>query len=326
MKIAITGGAGFIGTQLAKLLVADGHELALIDLKKSQAFPESSIIADITDKATLSEALKSSDVIYHLAAEHRDDVSPTSLYTEVNVEGGKNVIAAAKVHGINTIIFSSSVAVYPLTPADPQGGSNETHKPAPFNDYGHSKLESEKTFLEWAEEDQNRTLVTMRLVATFGPGNRGNIYTLMNQIAAGKFVMIGDGSNRKSIAYVGNVAAFLRHALTLKPGAHLYNYADKPDLNMRDFVLSIRKTLGYEGMGLHMPYAVGLLVGGVFDGLAKITGKKFPVSTIRIKKFCADTIVNADKLRETGFQAPYSLQDGLNNMIDAEFSTEKKAA
>jgi nucleoside-diphosphate-sugar epimerase len=326
MKIAITGGAGFIGTQLAKLLAADGHALTLIDVKKSKAFPESSVIADVTDADAMIEALEGVEAIYHLAAEHRDDVSPVSLYTDVNVGGGENVIAAAKAHDIKTIIFTSSVAVYPLIPADPQNGSNESHNPAPFNDYGRSKRESEKTFEQWAHEDTARTLVTIRLVATFGPGNRGNIYTLMNQIAGGKFLMIGDGSNRKSIAYVGNVAAFLQHALTLKPGAHLYNYADKPDLNMRDFVTSIRTALGHKGAGPQMPYAVGLLGGGVFDIAAKLTGKKFPISSIRIKKFCADTIVNADKMRETGFKAPYSLHDGLSEMIKTEFQSAKKAA
>ena len=326
MKIAITGGAGFIGTALAKLLKADGHELVLIDLKKSEAFPEFSVIADITDKDTLLAAVKGCQAIYHLAAEHRDDVSPISLYYDVNVEGGKNVIAAAEANNINTIIFTSSVAVYPLVPADALAGSKEEHPPAPFNDYGQSKLDSEKTFQDWTTADQNRTLVTMRLVATFGPGNRGNIYTLMNQIAGGKFIMIGDGSNYKSIAYVGNVAAFLQHALTLKTGFHLYNYADKPDLNMRDFVRTVREALGHKGVGPQMPYAVGLIGGGVFDTLAKITGRKFPISTIRIQKFCANTIVNADKLKETKFNAPYSLENGLHEMIEAEFKSSKKAA
>ncbi len=326
MKIAITGGAGFIGTQLAGLLKADGHELALIDLKKSEAFPDDSILADVTNRDAMVAAMDGAEAIYHLAAEHRDDVSPATLYTDVNVGGGENVIAAAKANGINKIIFTSSVAVYPLVPADPKNGSNENHSPAPFNDYGRSKLESEKTFDAWAAEDEKNTLVTIRLVATFGPGNRGNIYTLMNQIASGKFMMIGDGSNRKSIAYVGNVAAFLHHALKLKPGSHLYNYADKPDLDMRDFVTSIREALGNKGAGLQMPYAVGLLGGSVFDVAAKLTGKKFPISMIRIKKFCADTIVNADKLQETGFKAPSSLHDGLSEMIKCEFQTAKKAA
>lgn len=326
MKIAITGGAGFIGTQVARLLKAQGHALVLIDLKKSKEFPEESIIADVTDKDAVKAALKGVDVIYHFAAEHRDDVSPIQRYYDVNVEGGRNVIAGAAAHNINTIIFTSSVAVYPLEPADPEKGSAEMHTPAPFNDYGQSKLDSESTFEKWAADSTDRTLITVRLVATFGPGNRGNIYTLMNQIASGKFMMIGRGGNRKSIAYVGNVAAFLVHCLGLGKGPHLYNYADKPDLEMADMVANIRRPLGLKGTGPQIPYAIGLAGGGVFDVAAKLTGRKFPISLIRVRKFCANTLVNADKLRETGFNAPYSLQEGLKEMIDTEFKEQKKAA
>lgn len=319
MKIAITGGAGFIGTELAKILKKQGHELVLIDLRKSETFPDDSVIANITDKQAMHDVMAGVDAIYHLAAEHRDDVSPTSRYFDVNVDGGQNVIDAAKAHGVKTIVFTSSVAVYPLEPEDPVRGSSEEHTPSPFNYYGTSKLSSEATFQAWADEDAERSLTMVRLVATFGIGNRGNIYTLIKQIAGGKFMMIGSGKNLKSIAYVGNVTAFLAHALTLGKGTHLYNYADKPDLNMREFVVSVREALGKEGTGLRIPYLPGLLGGYVFDVLAKITGKKFPISSIRVRKFCANTIVNADKLQETEFEAPFSLKAGLQDMIAAEF-------
>ena len=132
-------------------------------------------------------------------------------------------------------------------------------------------------------------------------------------------MMIGDGSNAKSIAYVGNVAAFMAHTLSFGAGKHLYNYADKPDLSMRDFVLECRKALGKEGLGLRLPYIIGLLGGYVFDALAKVTGRKFPISSIRVKKFCANTIVNAERIEETGFVRPYSLEEGLQDFIKGEF-------
>lgn len=319
MKIAITGGAGFIGTNLAGLLKARGHDVVLMDLRKSEAYPDDSVIVDICDGDAVIAAMAGVDAIYHLAAEHRDDVSPTRRYFDVNVGGGKNVIAAAKAHGIERIIFSSTVAVYPLTPEDPIGGSNEAHSPEPFNPYGESKWESEDSFQEWADQDKSRSLTILRLVATFGVGNRGNIYTLINQIAGGKFMMIGSGDNQKSIAYVGNVAAFLVHVLGFGAGKHLYNYADKPDLSMRDFVLECRKALGKDGLGLRFPYVVGLLGGYVFDVLAMITRRKFPISAIRVRKFCANTIVNAERIAETGFERPYTLEEGLQAFIAAEF-------
>jgi len=68
-----------------------------------------------------------------------------------------------------------------------------------------------------------------------------------------------------------------------------------------------------------IPYLLGLFGGYAFDVLARITGKTYPISSIRIKKFVADTKVSADRVRETGFRPPYSLAEGLQRMIASEF-------
>lgn len=315
MKIAITGGAGFIGTQLSGRLLADGHEIFLLDTKPSNKYPQHFREVDICNAYALSEAMKGVDVIYHLAAEHRDDVSPRSRYYEVNDKGTSNVISAASNNGIKQIIFTSTVAVYGLN----EGESREDDALQPFNDYGKSKLKAEGHIRQWAGRNPMHSATIIRLVATFGPGNRGNIYTLMDQIYRGRFVMIGPGRNRKSIAAVGNVAAFLHHCLKLQPGIHLYNYADKPDLITRDLVLTIRRALGLPGKGLRAPYLIGLGGGIVFDVAARLTGRALPVSAIRVKKFCADTVINANHLRETGFKPLQTLEEALQEMIAVEF-------
>lgn len=324
MTIAITGGAGFIGTVLARQLINAGHsDVRLIDVRASEAYPQLTYNADVRDEDAMLRALHGVKVLYHLAAEHRDDVKPLRKYYDVNVQGGRNVLKAARAQDIRHIIFTSSVALYGLD----AGNSKEDDLPKPFNDYGTSKLESEGDFKAWAMEDSvARRLAVVRLVATFGPGNRGNIYTLMEQIARGRFVMVGGGGNHKSIAYVENVAAFLRHVAQGPAGSHLYNYADKPDLSMNDFVRTVRAALGHDGLGPRLPYALGLGGGLAFDALAKVTGRRFPISAVRVRKFCANTIVDAARARASGFIAPYTLEDGLRAMIAAEFLDHRKAA
>ena len=322
MQIALIGGAGFIGTVLAKHLMAKGYDVVIVDIKPSDFLPEKTIIADVTDQESLIKSLVNIDVIYNLAAEHRDDVYPRQKYYDVNVRGAENIVLAAKTHDIKTIIFTSTVAVYGLN-ADPKKGACEEMCPAPFNDYGHSKLSAEKVFANWASEKKDRILSVARLVATFGPNNRGNIYTLIDQVARDRFVMVGPGKNRKSIAYVENVASFLSHMLTFKAGIHTYNYADKPDLQARDLIKKIRKNFGLSGIGYQVPYVFGLFGGFLFDILSKVTGRRFPISSVRVRKFCANTVVNADKLKDTGFVVPYTLEQGLQAMIDSDFRVDE---
>lgn len=321
MKILVTGGSGFIGTRLVGELLKAGLHVTIFDKKESTKYPEFVIIGDVRDKDALIKAVAGHDVIYHLAAEHADDVRPISLYYDVNVGGAKNLIAVANNAGINKIIFTSSVAVYPLNVGEPDEDSHV----APFNEYGKSKYAAEQVFTEWASEDASRSLTIVRPCVIFGENNRGNVYNLLSQICKKKFIMIGAGGNKKSMGYVGNIVEFLTFSLDFGPGFILFNYADKPDLTTNELIGIAKNAFGINGDSeLRIPYAIGLLGGLVFDLLANIRGRSFPISSIRIKKFCADTTISTNHLSETGFKPPYTLKQALEQTIKAEFSVPNK--
>ncbi|PTC02968.1 UDP-N-acetylglucosamine 4-epimerase [Vibrio mediterranei] len=316
MKILITGGSGFIGTRLIELLSAlDGVELINYDKKISERFPDLTVIGDIRDLEALKQASNGVNVIYNLAAEHADNVTPSSLYRDVNVGGAENVVKVAEFHDIRKIIFTSTVAIYGLN----RGMPTESLEPKPFNNYGHSKLEAERIFSSWQKRNSNTSLVTLRPAVVFGENNRGNVYNLINQIATGKFIMIGDGKNRKSMSYVGNIAEFLKLQLSNEQGHSVYNYADKADLSSEEIVSIVKREMNISVSSFKIPYAVGLAGGYLFDIVSKCTGKKFPVSAVRIQKFCADTTIDATSAMSSGFNAPYSLEEGLKRMIEHEF-------
>lgn len=309
MKIAITGGAGFIGRRLVELLKKDGHECVIIDTAALTP-------VDIENPDAMIKACAGCDAIYHLAAAHRDDIFPRSRYYDVNVTGTENVILAAQKNGIEKIIFTSTFAVYGLDGGTP----DESSKPAPFNDYGRSKLDAEARLKDWAEDDPARSVTIVRPVVVFGEGNRGNVHTLIDQISRGRFVMVGSGKNKKSMAYVGNVAGFLHHCLTLDEGFRVYNYADKPDYSMQELTDILYTKLAKSKPVYHLPYLCGLGAGYAFDILARVSGRRFPISAVRVQKFCADTTCKAEKLKETGFSPKFSLEDGLTRMIVHDFS------
>jgi len=315
MKIAITGGSGFIGTRLHEALKKAGHDTVNIDLKDSNP-------CDILDLPELTKRIAGCEAIYHLAAEHRDDVFPRSRYYDVNVTGTGNVTKAADTNGISRIIFTSSFAVYGLDTGTP----DEMSKPAPFNDYGQSKPEGEEVLRKWEKANETAQLTIVRPVVIFGENNRGNVYTLVKQIASGKFLMIGNGDNKKSMAYVGNITAFLQHCLSADHAGQIYNYADAPDYTTNALIDVICGKLGAPRPKMAVPYIIGLGAGYAFDAAARVSGKTFPISAVRVQKFCADTSCNAGKAHRSGFKAPYTLEEGFARFINHDFTNQRKAA
>jgi len=321
-QILILGGSGFIGTRLARLFAERHIPFRIGDLRQSQAFADQWTLCDVRRPETLALAMRGASVIINLAAAHRDDVRPLSLYQETNVDGAANVCMEARNSGIEKIVFTSSVAVYGFhpTPTDEDGPF------APFNEYGKTKLQAEGVYRAWADEDPSRSLVIVRPTAVFGEGNRGNVYNLFSQIAAGRFRMVGNGNNKKSIAYVGNIGQFLFHVLTLGPGTHIFNYVDGPDMDTRALVEFARSSLGLGGPAMRVPKTAAMVCAGILDGIGRVTGRTFPLSAIRVHKFCENTQFLAERVAQSGFVPPFTLREGLDRTIRFEFPSQSAAS
>jgi nucleoside-diphosphate-sugar epimerase len=316
MKIFISGGAGFIGTRLIEQLISISKEITIFDKVDSKLFSEFTIIGDIRDYQSIKDTTSGMDCIIHLAAEHKDDINPKSLYYDVNYRGTKNLTEAAESNNVNQIIFVSTVAVYGLNPKS----TDESSKVSPSNDYGRSKLLGEEVLIKWADDKPDRKLVIIRPTAVFGEGNKGNIFRLMERIYSQKFYMIGNGKNRKSIAYVGNLVIFIIKTLNLNRGVHIFNYADKPDYPMNEFIKIIYHNMKLSPPIIRFPYFLGFLVAYFLDLISSLTNNKFDVSRARIQKFCTDSIISTRKLESIGFNPIYKLSEALEITIKNEFN------
>ena len=315
MNITIIGGSGFIGTHLTKRLLASNHSVKIADKNDSIKYPSLRVYADVRDIESLEKELSGSDVVINLAAEHRDDVSPKSLYDDVNVTGAENICIACSKLKINKIIFTSSVAVYGFAPP----GTDETGEINYFNDYGRTKWLAENKFREWFSSDSLNSITIIRPTVIFGEQNRGNVYSLLRQISSGRFPMIGNGTNKKSMAYVENIVAFIEYNLDNFGGEKLFNYIDKPDFDMNTLVTEVNRILGKKHEIIHWPYFLGYFGGICFDLLALIMNKKFAISSIRVKKFCSNTLFEANNIKKTDFRSPVNLVNALENTIRYEF-------
>jgi GlcNAc-P-P-Und epimerase len=314
-NLVLIGASGFVGTRLIDLIGAEN--CINIDKAASEKYNDITVIHDVRNNNIGPLFPEKTDKVVLLAAEHRDDVTPVSLYFDVNVTGTKNVLDAMDKEGIKKIIFTSSAAVYGLGKDNP----DENYPKDPFSHYGKSKLQAENLLQAWFEKDpKNRSLTIVRSAVIFGENNKGNVHNLLRQIASGKFLMIGNGNNKKSMAYVGNAAAFLKYCIeTTKTGYRLFNYADTPDLTMKELVAQVENSLGKKLPPFRLPYWLGMLGGFGYDLLTKITGKKYPINSVRIKKFCATTQYNAMLAHNSGYKAPFTLAEGLDRTLKSEF-------
>ena len=130
--------------------------------------------------------------------------------------------------------------------------------------------------------------------------------------------MVGSGSNRKSMAYVGNLAAFLEACVSSLSGIQIYNYVDKPDLTMNQLVARLYERIHRSQKPVKIPYFLGLAGGAVFDALARVSGRNFPISRARVRKFCANTIFGNKSLLESGFEPQFTLEEGLDRTVAFE--------
>ncbi|MDC0131485.1 NAD(P)-dependent oxidoreductase [Alphaproteobacteria bacterium] len=313
--IFVAGGAGFIGSALCERLAREKKPILIGDLVSSKAHRDLGHILDVRSIDDLLAVL-SGNVVVNLAAVHRDDITDPEEYYSTNVEGARVLCKACEEKNIRKIVFTSSVAVYGFAPPNAgEGGAID-----PFNEYGRTKALAEDVYRDWRSKDpENRSLIIVRPTVVFGEGNRGNVFNLLNQINSGAFAMIGNGKNKKSMAYVENLSAFLVKCIESDEKYAVYNYVDTPDFTMNELVSLVRgKLRGKPSVGIRIPKFIGLMAGYTADTLAKL-GVKLPISSIRIKKFCASSEFSSAKADLDGFEAPYTLLEGLDRTLEAEF-------
>jgi len=99
-RVLVIGGSGFIGSRLIDRLLSSGYDVKNYDIMESKKHPYLTVIGDVRDLEMLLKHGGEVDIIFNLAAEHKDNVYPSSLYYEVNVLGSQNVVHVAKLYNV----------------------------------------------------------------------------------------------------------------------------------------------------------------------------------------------------------------------------------
>lgn len=217
MKVLVTGGAGFIGSNIVHLLVAEGHGVTVLDDLSSgyrcnlDPFPMARFIeGDIRDPQAVSRAVAGAEVIFHLAASvgNTRSIEHPIEDSEINVIGTLRVLEAARRTGVRKVVFSSSAGIFGELKTLPIRGD---HPVEPDSPYGASKLGAEKLCLAYAKL-YPLECVCLRYFNVYGVNQRYDAYGNVIPIFAHRMwhglpvIIFGDGEQTRDFVNVRDVA------------------------------------------------------------------------------------------------------------------------
>lgn len=218
MKALVTGGAGFIGSNVVKLLLEEGHEVMVLDNLLSgyrcnlDSFPEVEFVeGDVRDAETVARVVDGTHVIFHLAASvgNTRSIEHPIEDSEINVIGTLRVLEAARRAGVRKVVFSSSAGIFGELKTLP---IREDHPVEPDSPYGASKLAAEKLCLAYARLYPPLECICLRYFNVYGVNQRYDAYGNVIPIFAHRMlhnmpvIIFGDGEQTRDFVNVRDVA------------------------------------------------------------------------------------------------------------------------
>ena len=245
-KILITGGSGFIGNHVAQVLLKQGLEVKIYDLKPSSLSKVESVQGDILDEVQLEQAAYGCDAIVHLAAQisvPRSIENPEETYN-INVTGTQNVIACAEKMGIRRVLLASSAAVYGDATAIPL---KEEIIGTLLSPYATSKYDNEHQVV--LARERGLEAVALRFFNVYGPNQSVQgayaavIPKVIETITSGQRpVIFGDGQQTRDFVHVQDVAMGIFKLLSIdwdKVHSHVYNIATQQQISILELIEAV---------------------------------------------------------------------------------------
>ncbi|MEM2109431.1 MAG: SDR family NAD(P)-dependent oxidoreductase [Candidatus Odinarchaeota archaeon] len=304
MNILVTGGCGFIGSNLASALVKEGHTVHIIDnlsngkLENIQEFIDKIVFwkGDITDRGQVDKVVSKVDIIYHLAAQISvsESIKDPAKDATVNIGGTLNILQAAAAYGVKKIVYYSSAAVYgepEYLPID------EKHPLKPSSPYGLSKLTAEK-YAEFYSKFYGLNIIVIRPFNVYGPKQdpknaySGVISKFLDLAILGKEIQIyGDGNQSRDFIYVEDLVNLSLTALRKEtPGFIVLNGGTGEKTTIRNLAAEIKKLTASNSQIRFLPRREG----EIYESYADISEAE----------------------RVLDFKPCYRLEDGLKRLIE----------
>lgn len=281
MKSLVTGGAGFIGSNIVRGLFEDGHEVVVLDNLTSgyrvnmDPIPGVEFVeGDIRDEALVDRVMEGVEVVFHLAASvgNKRSIDHPIDDAEINVIGTLMLLEAARRHGVRKIVASSSAGIFGELKTLPIA---EDHAVEPDSPYGCTKLCKEKLCLAYAKL-YDIEAVCLRYFNVYGPNQRfdayGNVIPIfVFQMLRNETVTIfGDGEQTRDFINVTDVVrANIRAAMKVGVSG-AFNLGSSTRITINELVRMLERKMELKADVTHGPERVG----DVRDSLADVTAAR----------------------------------------------------
>ena len=268
-NILVTGGAGFIGSNLVDSLLAEGgwqitvvddlNDFYSPDIKRANIAehlksPNYTMVeADIRDEATMSAIFSSYhfDVIVHLAARAgvRPSLSQPKLYTETNIIGTQNLLELAKDHGVKQFVFGSSSSVYGINGKVPFAEDDRIHQP--ISPYAATKAAGELLCHTYSHLYGIR-IVALRFFTVYGARQRPDlaIHKFAKLISSGQPIQVfGDGTARRDYTYVDDIIQGVRAAIDYDSSMYeIFNLGESQTIELGELISLLERSLDMQAV------------------------------------------------------------------------------
>jgi dihydroflavonol-4-reductase len=317
-RVLVTGGKGFLGSHLVTRLLADGERVRVFAHRGSTQGDESGdkgcevIWGDIRNLSDVEQAIKGVDKVYHLVSNFRKGGSDKPDAYAVNVEGTKNVLSAAKKHGVGRVVHCSTIGVHGDVQAIP------AHEETPFNPtdlYQETKLMAEQYVWQFHKET-GLPISVVRPISLYGPGDL-RMLKLFRTIKKRQFIYIGKGNVLFHPAYIDDVIeGFLLCGTHEKAVGEAFIIGGDGYLPLPELVDRIATHLQVPPPRMHIPLMPVEWLAGMCESVCTPLGIEPPLHKRRVSFFKNNRAFSIEKVKRVlGYVPRVSLDEGLNRTI-----------
>ncbi|MEM1071447.1 MAG: NAD-dependent epimerase/dehydratase family protein [Planctomycetota bacterium] len=314
MRVCITGGTGFTGSQLVRRYIDQGHDVVVLDNQPGlfadelQELGADVQIGSVTDKDAVDRVTEGAQLVQHVAAAFRKLNVPDTHYWDVNVEGTRNVCDACVRYSVPKLVYCSTIGVHGHVTT---GSAHEDSPIAPADYYQQTKYNGEEVVQDFVQNGLDATIV--RPSAIYGPGDPGRFLMLFKLCKRGTFYMFGDGQTHYHPVHIENLCdSFQLAATTPNVTGEVFIGADDHSVSLNDLVHAVAKAMDKDVKIVRMPFAPLRAAAVVCEAVCKPLRISPPLFPRRVDWFRQHRSFDIAKARRVlGYEPRVDLATGL---------------